>query len=189
MWKWWIEHLRFAPPLLKKPLFQSEGKCKAIDMKMIFFILMEMINHFHNKGFALRLILKARLFGTWKWLIRNWPISMTFKPWHSFEGLGLLFSNRQFKGPTSKPTEVEGETSNFLVNFYGRRKKSTGGFNPANWRKPHRRVLICLVPRPHYSPRPIRFRLRGPCEDLPVLLGYVTEVNWPRRPGRTPCRD
>ena len=132
-----------------------------------------MINHFHNKGFALRLILKARLFGTWKWLIRNWPISMTFKPWHSFEGLGLLFSNRQFKGPTSKPTEVEGETSNFLANFYGRRKKSTGGFNPANWRKPHRRVLICLVPRPHYSPRPIRFRLRGPCEDLDMSPKWI----------------
>ena len=65
-----------APPL-KKPLFQSEGKCEAIDMKMSFFILMEMINHFHNKGFALRLVLKARVFGTWKWLIRNWRINMT----------------------------------------------------------------------------------------------------------------
>ena len=184
MWKWWIEHLRFALPPLKKPLFQSEGKCKAIDMKMSFFILMEMISQYHNKGFALRLVLKAKVFGTWKWLIRNWPITMTFKPWHSFEGLGGLFCNRQFKGPISKPIDVEGETSN----FYGTRKKSRGGFNPANWRKPHR-VLICLVPRPHYSARPIRFGSRGPCEAPPVHLRYVTEVNRPRRPGRTPYRD
>ena len=139
MWKWWIEHLRFALPPLKKPLFQSEGKCKAIDMKMSFFILMEMISQYHNKGFALRLVLKAKVFGTWKWLIRNWPITMTFKPWHSFEGLGGLFCNRQFKGPISKPIDVEGETSN----FYGTRKKSRGGFNPANWRKPHR-ILFAL---------------------------------------------
>ena len=47
----------------------------------------------------------------------------------------------------------------------------------------------CLVPRPHYSARPMRFRSRGPSEEvsfLPVFLGYVTEVNWPRRPGKTP---
>ena len=103
------------------------------------------------------------------------------------ECLGL-FSDRQFKWPTSKPIKVEGGSSNFLVNFYGRSKKSTGGFNPANWRKPYR-VLICLVPRPHYSARPIRFGSRGPCEVPPIRLGYVTEVNWPRRPGRTPYRD
>ena len=100
---------------------------------------------------------------------------MTFKPSHSLEGLGGLFSNRQFKGPTSEPIEVEGETSNFLVNFYGRSKKNTGDFNPTNGRKPHR-VLISLVPRPHYSARPILFGSRGPCEVLPVRLRYVTEV-------------
>ena len=27
--------------------------------------------HFHKKGCALRLILKVRIFGTWKWLILN----------------------------------------------------------------------------------------------------------------------
>ena len=62
-----------APPL-KKPLFQSEGKCEAIEMKMYFFYSHGnyLINHFDNKGFALRLV-----FGTWKWLIRNWPITTT----------------------------------------------------------------------------------------------------------------
>ena len=34
-----------APPL-KKPLFQSEGKCKAIDLKMSFFY-----SHGNNKSF------------------------------------------------------------------------------------------------------------------------------------------
>ena len=47
-----------------------------------------MINHFHNKGFALRLV-----FGTWKWLIRNWPITMTC---YDLECLGGLFSDGQF---------------------------------------------------------------------------------------------
>ena len=67
------------------------------------------VSHFHNNGFAVRVVLKAGVFGTWKWLIRNWPITMTFKPLLSFEGLGGLLSNRQFKGPTSKPMEVEVE--------------------------------------------------------------------------------
>ena len=56
MWKWWIEHLRFALPILKKPLFQSEGKCEAIDIKMFFFfILMEMINQIISTTKVLRL--------------------------------------------------------------------------------------------------------------------------------------
>ena len=43
-------------------------------------------------------------------------------------------------------------------------------------------LYLCpwLVPRPHYSARPMRFRSRGPSEEvsfLPVFLGYVTEVN------------
>ena len=44
-------------------------------------------------------------------------------------------------------------------------------------------------PRPHYSARPNRFVSRGPSEDVPVRLGYVTEVNWPRGHGKTPYRD
>jgi len=38
-------------------------------MEMIF-ILMQ-ITHFHNKGFALGLILKVRVFGTRKWSIHD----------------------------------------------------------------------------------------------------------------------
>ena len=57
-------------PSSKKSHFQSEAKCEAIDMKMIF-------NYdanktlFHNKGFALSLVLKARFFGTRKWPIES----------------------------------------------------------------------------------------------------------------------
>ena len=49
-----------------KPLFQIEAKCKATDMKMIF-ILMQMKLIFTRKGSALSLVLKVRVFGTWKW--------------------------------------------------------------------------------------------------------------------------
>ena len=51
-----------------KSLFQSEAKCEAIDMKMIFNYDANK-THFHNKGFALSLVLKVRCFGT-----RKWPI-------------------------------------------------------------------------------------------------------------------
>ena len=44
-------------------------------------------------------------------------------------------------------------------------------------------LQICLVPRPHYYARPMRFGSRGPSK---FLLRYVTEMNWPRRPGKTP---
>lgn len=37
-----------------KPPIQSEAKCEAIDVKMIF-ILMQIQNHFLKKGFALSL--------------------------------------------------------------------------------------------------------------------------------------
>ena len=55
-------------PSSKKSHFQSEAKCEAIDMKMIFNYDANK-THFHNKGFALRLVLKVRFFGT-----RKWPI-------------------------------------------------------------------------------------------------------------------
>ena len=50
----------------------------------------------------------------------------------------------------------------------------------------------CLAHRPHYYAWPIRFGSRVPSEEVRALsfpssrhfpLGYVTEVNWPRRPG------
>ena len=57
-------------PSSKKSHFQSEAKCEAIDMKMIFNYYAN-ISHFHNKGFALSLVLKVRFFGT-----RKWPITV-----------------------------------------------------------------------------------------------------------------
>ena len=55
-------------PSSKKSHFQSEAKCEAIDVKMIFNYEANK-THFHNKGFALSLVLKVRFFGT-----RKWPI-------------------------------------------------------------------------------------------------------------------
>ena len=63
-------------PSSKKSHFQSEAKCEAIDMKMS-------LNYdanktqFHNKGFALSLVLKVRFFGT-----RKWPINYPVCPWN-----------------------------------------------------------------------------------------------------------
>ena len=55
-------------PSSKKSNFQSEAKCEAIDMKMIF---NDDANetHFHNKGFALSLFhwLPSPLFETQIW--------------------------------------------------------------------------------------------------------------------------
>ena len=56
-------------PSSKKSHFQSEAKCEAIDMKMSFYSHANR-THFHNKGFALSLVLKVRFFGT-----RKWPIN------------------------------------------------------------------------------------------------------------------
>ena len=50
----------------------------------------------------------------------------------------------------------------------------------------------CLVPRPHYYARPMLFGSRGPRKfsSLPAVRpGYVSEMHWPRRPGKTPYRD
>ena len=48
-------------PSSKKSRFQSEAKCEAIDMKMIFNYDANK-THFHKKGFALSLVLKVRFF-------------------------------------------------------------------------------------------------------------------------------
>ena len=50
------------------PLYQNEVKSSAFDMEMIFHSHANK-THFHKKGCALRLILKVRVFGTWKWPI------------------------------------------------------------------------------------------------------------------------
>ena len=57
-------------PSSKKSHLQSEAKCEAIDMKMIFNYDANK-THFHNKGFALNLVLKVSFFGTRKWPIEN----------------------------------------------------------------------------------------------------------------------
>ena len=63
-------------PSSKKSHFQSEAKCEAIDMKMIFNYDANK-THFHDKGFALSLVLKVRFFGTWK---RPWFLSGLWAP-------------------------------------------------------------------------------------------------------------
>ena len=63
-----ISNWRFSSCL--KPLFQSEAKCEAIHMKMIF-ILMHLKLVFSNKCFTLSLVLKERVFGTRKWPFRS----------------------------------------------------------------------------------------------------------------------
>ena len=54
-----------------KVLFQSEARCSPIDLKMIF-ILMQIKLIFTS--FALNLVLKTRVFRSWKW-----PIFQHFK--------------------------------------------------------------------------------------------------------------
>ena len=69
-------------PCSKKSHFQSEAKCEAVDMKMIFNYAANK-THFHNKGFALSLVLKVRFFGTRKWSIAVHILSYfpTFTIW------------------------------------------------------------------------------------------------------------
>ena len=43
---------------------------RSIDMNIIFYSRANK-THFHKKGFALSLVLKARVFGTWKWPIEG----------------------------------------------------------------------------------------------------------------------
>ena len=55
-------------PSSKKFHFQNEAKCKTFVVEMSFNYDANK-THFHNKGFALSLVLKVKLFGT-----RKWPI-------------------------------------------------------------------------------------------------------------------
>ena len=57
-------------PICLKPLFESEAKYKAIDLKMILYSYANK-TRFHKKRCALSLVLKARVFGTRKWIIRE----------------------------------------------------------------------------------------------------------------------
>ena len=53
-------------PSSPKPLFQSEFKCEAIGMKIIFHFHANK-THFKKRGFALSQVLKATVLGTRKW--------------------------------------------------------------------------------------------------------------------------
>ena len=56
-------------PISKKFHFPNEAKCETFVVEMSFNYDANK-THFHNKGFALSLVLKVKLFGT-----RKWPIS------------------------------------------------------------------------------------------------------------------
>ena len=55
-------------PSSKNPHFQNEAKSTIFLVKMSF-ICMRMKNHFHNKGWALNLVLIQRPEETWNWHI------------------------------------------------------------------------------------------------------------------------
>ena len=59
-------------PSSKKSHSQNEAKCETFVVKMSFICII-IKNHFHINGFALRLALKVRFFGT-----RKWPIILAF---------------------------------------------------------------------------------------------------------------
>lgn len=61
-----------------KPLFQREAKCKAIDMKLIFYTHPNK-THLHKKGFALSFILMSIL-ETWKCPIDIQQLTQIIKP-------------------------------------------------------------------------------------------------------------
>ena len=63
------------PPLV--PLYQNEVKCSTFDMERIFHSHANK-SHFHNKGFALGLILIVRVFGTRKWPVAG-PVGKNVK--------------------------------------------------------------------------------------------------------------
>jgi len=90
----------------KKSHFQSEAKCETIVMKMIFNYDANK-THFHNKGFALSLVLKVIFFGTRKWPIANRTPGVstaTFErrnPGPPGEGPVHGLSKEVFKGNTS----------------------------------------------------------------------------------------
>jgi len=79
-------------PSSKRSHLQSEAKCEAIDMKMIFNYDANK-THFHNKGFALSLVLKVRFFGTRKWPILTHAVAV------------FLIS---FRGQLFTPSDVSG---------------------------------------------------------------------------------
>ena len=67
-----------------RPLYQNKVKCSAFDMEMIFHSHANKI-HFHKKGCTLGLVLKVRVFGTWKWpIVINCQWSFPCRKYRSF---------------------------------------------------------------------------------------------------------
>ena len=52
------------------PLYQNEVRCSCFDMEMIFHFHANK-THFHKKCCVLGIILKVRVFGTWKWPVAH----------------------------------------------------------------------------------------------------------------------
>ena len=115
-----MRHMRLFILTDLKPLFQSEAKCRAIDMTMSFYSLANK-THFHNKGLAHGLALKVRGFGTRKWPIescwRKFDIEQTFRCWTIFflqleeTMLNLVAITRPPYNPTGKFTSIQKRNS------------------------------------------------------------------------------
>ena len=67
-----IERRNRPLPSSKKFHFQNEAKCETFVVEMSFNYDANK-THFHNKGFALSLVLKVKLFGPRKWPIVGFP--------------------------------------------------------------------------------------------------------------------
>ena len=65
-------HFNRPFPSSKTFHFQNEAKCETFVVEMSFNYDANK-THFHNKGFALSLVLKVKLFGTRKWPIACFP--------------------------------------------------------------------------------------------------------------------
>ena len=102
-----------------KPLFQSEAKCEAIDMKMNFYSHANK-THFHNRGFVPSLVLKVEVFGIWKWSIstRKTTISIYFYLLRLIRNLNLTLVTTKVYGV--RATTIESQ--NALLHGYALRK-------------------------------------------------------------------
>ena len=69
-------------PSSKKFHFQNEAKCETFVVEMSFNYDANK-THFHNKGFALSLVLKVKLFGTRKWPNSNCHRQTSFQCSHA----------------------------------------------------------------------------------------------------------
>ena len=78
-------------PSSPEPLYQNEVKCLAFDMEIIFHSH-ENETHFHKKGGALGLVLKARVFATRKWPIEKSSFSQNSMPSTSSSSCSALFN-------------------------------------------------------------------------------------------------